>query len=169
MLEESLVAQQHDLGLTEVEQIPRGAYGERLFSANMVCVLPEHHPLQAKAELALSDFHEVDFINLASLDTYRQQLDQHFRAAGVNRRTVIETTSAASVCAMVRQGLGVAIINPLSGLEAAQGGLPIRPLRVSVPYQVMLIRPDHRPASAAVEPFCEALRAQAKAMQQALA
>ena len=63
----------------------------------------------------------------------------------------------------------VAIINPLSGLEAAQGGLPIRPLRVSVPYQVMLIRPDHRPASAAVEPFCEALRAQAKAMQQALA
>jgi len=169
LLEESLVAQQHDLGLTEVEQTPRGAYGELLFSANMVCVLPEHHPLQAKAELELSDFHEVDFINLASLDTYRQRLDQHFRAAGVNRRTVIETTSAASVCAMVRQGLGVAIINPLSGLEAAQGGLPIRRLRVSVPYQVMLIRPDHRPASAAVEPFCEALRVQAKAMQQALA
>lgn len=118
MLEESLVAQQHDLGLTEVEQIPRGAYGELLFSANMVCVLPEHHPLRAKAELELSDFHEVDFINLASLDTYRQRLDQHFRAAGVNRRTVIETTSAASVCAMVRQGLGVAIINA----ERAGGG-----------------------------------------------
>jgi len=168
LLEESLVAQQHDLGLTEVEQTPRGAYGELLFSANMVCVLPEHHPLQAKAELELSDFHEVDFINLASLDTYRQRLDQHFRAAGVNRRTVIETTSAASVCAMVRQGLGVAIINPLSGLEAAQGGLPIRRLKVSVPYQVMLIRPDHRPASAAVEPFCEALRVQAQEMQAAL-
>ncbi len=118
LLEESLVAQQHDLGLTEVEQIPRGAYGELLFSANMVCVLPEHHPLQVKAELELSDFHEVDFINLASLDTYRQRLDQHFRAAGVNRRTVIETTSAASVCAMVRQGLGVAIINA----ERAGGG-----------------------------------------------
>jgi len=169
LLEESLVAQQHDLGLTEIEQIPRGAYGELLFSANMVCVLPEHHPLQAKAELELSDFHEVDFINLASLDTYRQRLDQHFRAAGVNRRTVIETTSAASVCAMVRQGLGVAIINPLSGLEAAQGGLPIRRLKVSVPYQVMLIRPDHRPASAAVEPFCEALRVQAQEMQATLA
>lgn len=82
LLEESLVAQQHDLGLTEVEQIPRGAYGELLFSANMVCVLPDGHPLQAKAELELSDFHEVDFINLASLDTYRQRLDQHFRAAG---------------------------------------------------------------------------------------
>lgn len=169
LLEESLVAQQHDLGLTEVAQIPRGAVGELLFSADMVCVLPQDHPLQAKPVLALADFHEVDFINLASLDTYRQQLDQQFRAAGVNRRTVIETTSAASVCAMVRQGLGVAIINPLSGLEAGQGGLLMRRLSVSVPYRVMLIRPEHRPASAVVGPFCAALREQAQAMEAALA
>lgn len=168
LLEESLVAQQHDLGLTEVEQVPRGAVGELLFSADMVCVLPQGHPLRAKAVLQLSDFHEVDFINLASLDTYRQQLDQQFRAAGVNRRTVIETTSAASVCAMVRQGLGVAIINPLSGLEAGQAGLVMRRLNISVPYRVMLIRPEHRPASAVVAPFCTALRAQAQAMMAAL-
>lgn len=168
LLEESLVAQQHDLGLTEVEQVPRGAVGELLFSADMVCVLPQGHPLRAKAVLQLSDFHEVDFINLASLDTYRQQLDQQFRAAGVNRRTVIETTSAASVCAMVRQGLGVAIINPLSGLEAGQAGLVMRKLNISVPYRVMLIRPEHRPASAVVAPFCTALRAQAQAMMAAL-
>jgi DNA-binding transcriptional LysR family regulator len=169
LLEESLVAQQHDLGLTEVEQVPRGAVGELLFSADMVCVLPQGHPLQARPVLTLGDFHEVDFINLASLDTYRQQLDQHFRAAGVNRRTVIETTSAASVCAMVRQGLGVAIINPLSGLEAEQGGLAMRRLSLSVPYRVMLIRPEHRPASVVVEPFCQALREQARLMERALA
>ncbi|MFV3405847.1 LysR family transcriptional regulator [Pseudomonas sp. NY15463] len=169
LLEESLVAQQHDLGLTEVEQVPRGAVGELLFSADMVCVLPPGHPLQAKPVLALEDFHDIDFINLASLDTYRQQLDQHFRAAGVNRRTVIETTSAASVCAMVRQGLGVAIINPLSGLEAGQGGLIMRRLSVSVPYRVMLILPEHRPASAVVGPLCDALREQARAMAAQLA
>ncbi|WP_460416049.1 LysR family transcriptional regulator [Pseudomonas sp. microsymbiont 2] len=169
LLEESLVAQQHDLGLTETGQVPRGAVGEPLFSADMVCVLPEGHPLQAKSVLELRDFHEIDFINLASLDRYRQQLDQHFREAGVNRRTIIETTSAASVCAMVRQGLGVAIINPLSGLEAGQGGLPIRRLSLSVPYQVMLIRPELRPASAVLEPFCEALRGQAREMEEALA
>jgi DNA-binding transcriptional LysR family regulator len=162
LLEESLVAQQHDLGLTEVEQIPRGTFGELLFSANMVCVLPDQHPLAHKAQLELSDFHDVNFVNLSRLDTYRQQLDQHFRTAGVNRRTVIETSNAASVCAMVRQGLGVAVINPLSGLAAAQTGLSIRKLSVSVPYKVMLIRPDHRPGSTAVDVFCEALRTQAR-------
>ncbi|PJY96901.1 LysR family transcriptional regulator [Pseudomonas donghuensis] len=169
LLEESLVAQQHDLGLTEVEQIPRGTSGELLFSARMVCVLPNQHPLLQKTQLELSDFHEVDFINLSSLDTYRQQLDQHFRIAGVNRRTVIETTNAASVCAMVRQGLGVAIINPLSGLEAAQSGLSIRQLGVCVRYQVMMIRPNHRPGSAAVDLFSEALRTQARKMSDILA
>lgn len=169
LLEESLVAQQHDLGLTETAQVPRGAVGELLFSADMVCVLPAQHLLLAKPVLQLQDFHEVDFINLASLDSYRQQLDRHFREAGVNRRTIIETTSAASVCAMVRQGLGVAIINPLSGLEAGQAGLAIRRLDLSVPYQVMLIQPELRPASAVLEPFCQALRGQARTMEAALA
>lgn len=161
-LEESLVTQQYDLGLTEVEQVPRGTRGELLFSADLVCVLSPGHPLATKSALALEDFHGIDFINLASLDIYRQTLDEHFRQAQVNRRTVIETGNAASVCAMVRQGLGVAIINPLTALAEAGNNLIIRPLRLSVPYRVMLIQPNHRPASASVEAFGKALREEAQ-------
>lgn len=162
LLEESLVMQQHDLGLTEVEQVPRGTRGELLFSSDLVCVLPPGHPLAEKTALSLEDFHQVDFINLASLDSYRQTLDEHFRQAQVNRRTVIETGNAASVCAMVRQGLGVAIINPLTALAEAGRDLVIRPLSLSVPYRVMLIQPNHRPASASVEAFCAVLREEAE-------
>ncbi|MBX8570521.1 LysR family transcriptional regulator [Pseudomonas cichorii] len=162
LLEESLVTQQHDLGLTEVEQVPRGTRGELLFSADLVCVLSPDHPLAAKTTLSLEDFHQIDFINLASLDIYRQTLDEYFRQAQVNRRTVIETGNAASVCAMVRQGLGVAIINPLTAWAEAGHNLIIRPLSLSVPYRVMLIQPNHRPASASVEVFCEVLREEAK-------
>ena len=84
----------------------------------------------------------------------------------MDRRIVVETTNAASVCAMVRQRLGVAIINPLSAMEEAGRGLAIRPLQLSVPYRVMLIRPDYRPSSSFVEGFSEALRTQAKALQE---
>ncbi|MFJ4192646.1 LysR family transcriptional regulator [Pseudomonas sp. NPDC089534] len=164
LLEESLVTQQYDLGLTEVEQIPRGTSGELLFSADLVCVLAPGHPLLAKPVLALEDFHRVDFINLASLDIYRQTLDAHFRQAQVDRRTVIETGNAASVCAMVRQGLGVAVINPLTALAEAGRDLLIRPLSLSVPYRVMLIRPQHRPPSASVDAFCQVLREEARRM-----
>jgi len=168
LLEESLSAQRHDLGLTESEHLPRGTQGELLFCADMVCILPEGHPLLAKPLLHSEDFRGVDFINLSGLDIYRQTLDEHFRQAGIDRRVVIETTNAASVCAMVRQQLGVAIINPLSAMEEAGRGLAIRPLQLSVPYRVMLIRPDFRPSSIFVEAFCASLKQEASALAAAL-
>ncbi|MBI3904340.1 MAG: LysR family transcriptional regulator [Pseudomonas fluorescens] len=102
------------------------------------------------------------------LDIYRQKLDEHFRLAGVDRHTVIETTNAASVCAMVRQQLGVAIINPLSAVQESGRGLAIRPINVSIPYRVMLIRPDFRPSSVFVDAFCKALRVEALSLASAL-
>ncbi len=169
LLDESLSAQRHDLGLTEGEQVPRGTRGESLFSADMLCVLPDGHPLAAREQLAMSDFHGVDFINLAGRDIYRQRLDEHFRTAVVERHTVIETTNAASVCAMVREGLGVAIINPLSALQEAGRGLAVRRLTVSIPYRVMLIRPEFRPSSVFVEAFCQALHNEAASLMERLA
>lgn len=168
LLEESLSAQRHDLGLTESEHVPRGTRGQLLFCADMVCILPQGHPLLSRPRLALEDFRGVDFINLSGLDIYRQKLDEHFGQAGVDRRTVIETTNAASVCAMVRQQLGVAIINPLTAVQEAGSELVIRPISVSIPYRVMLIRPDYRPSSVFVEAFCQALGDEALCLTKAL-
>lgn len=168
LLEESLSAQRFDLGLTESEHVPRGTQGELLFCADMVCILPDGHPLLAKSLLQVEDFRGVDFINLSGLDIYRQTLDERFRQAAVDRRVVVETTNAASVCAMVRQQLGVAIINPLSAMEEAGRGLAIRPIQLSIPYRVMLIRPDYRPSSIFVEAFRSSLKAQASALADAL-
>ncbi|WP_367372091.1 LysR family transcriptional regulator [Pseudomonas lini] len=168
LLEESLSAQRYDLGLTEGEHVPRGTQGELLFCSDMVCILPEGHPLLSRSLLVMEDFRGVDFINFSGLDIYRQTLDEHFRQAGVNRHTVIETTNAASVCAMVRQQLGVAIINPLSAVEESGRGLVIRPINVSIPYRVMLIRPDYRPSSTFVDAFCKSLSDEAMCLAKTL-
>jgi DNA-binding transcriptional LysR family regulator len=116
----------------------------------------------------MEDFRGVDFINFSGLDIYRQTLDEHFRQAGVNRHTVIETTNAASVCAMVRQQLGVAIINPLTAVEESGKGLAIRPINVSIPYRVMLIRPDYRPSSSFIDAFCKSLSDEAMCLANTL-
>lgn len=168
LLEESLSAQRYDLGLTEGEHVPRGTQGELLFCSDMVCILPEGHSLLSRPLLVMEDFRGVDFINFSGLDIYRQTLDEHFRQAGVERHTVIETTNAASVCAMVRQQLGVAIINPLTAVEESGRGLAIRPINVSIPYRVMLIRPDYRPSSIFVDAFCKSLSDEALCLANAL-
>jgi len=76
----------------------------------------------------------------------------------VQRRMVMETHSAASVCSMVKAGVGISVVNPLTALDYADSGVVIRRFSVDVPFTVSLIRPRHRPASALVDAFSQHLQ-----------
>ncbi|WP_411704277.1 LysR family transcriptional regulator [Edaphovirga cremea] len=163
LLEEWLSAQRHDIGLTENVLAPAGTECEMLLTLNEVCVLPTGHPLLAKRELTPQDFEQQNFISLSITDSYRQLLDALFSENGITRRMVMETHSAASVCAMVREGVGMSIVNPLTALDYAEGkgGVAIRPFSHQVPFTVSIIRPVHRPSSALVTTFIAHLKQQA--------
>ncbi|HCC0889033.1 TPA: LysR family transcriptional regulator [Salmonella enterica] len=160
LLEEWLSAQRHDLGLTETRHAPAGTTRTELLTLNEVCVLPCDHPLAAKPVLAPDDFQGENFISLSRLDSYRQLLDTLFTERQVKRRMVVETHSAASVCALVRAGAGVSIVNPLTALDYAASGITVRRFSIDVPFTVSLIRPQHRPASALVDAFSQHLQTQ---------
>ena len=153
LLEEWLSAQRYDLGLIETSHTPAGTERTELFTGNEVCVLPQEHELAEKPCLTPQDFAGQNYISLSQTDSYRQLLDQLFNEHGVQRRMVMETHSAASVCAMVRAGVGVSIVNPLTALDYASSGVVIRRFSIDVPFTVSLIRPRHRPSSALVETF----------------
>ncbi len=158
LLEEWLSAQRHDLGLTETLHAPAGTTRTELLTLNEVCVLPCDHPLAAKTVLTPDDFQGENFISLSRLDSYRQLLDTLFAEHQVKRRMVVETHSAASVCAMVRAGAGVSIVNPLTALDYAASGVTVRRFSIDVPFTVSLIRPLHRPASSLVDAFSKHLQ-----------
>ena len=153
LLEEWLSAQRHDLGLTETLATPAGTARHELLSLDEVCVLPVAHPLAARAVLTPADFQGENYISLSRTDSYRQLLDTLFTEHQVKRRMVVETHSAASICAMVRAGVGISVVNPLTALDYADSGIAIRRFSISVPFTVSLIRPLHRPASALVDAF----------------
>ena len=73
-------------------------------------------------------------------------IERRFEAAGIARRLRVQTHSAVAVCELVRAGLGVAIVNPLTAAACTGGGLIVRPLTVSIPYRVSALIPLHRPA-----------------------
>lgn len=158
-LEEALTTQRFHLGLTEDPHAPQGTRLETLLLLDVVCVLPAGHPLCVKQVLAPQDFSGQDFIYLAAADPYRMKVDALFRELGIERRMVVETHSAAAVCATVNLGVGVAIVNPLTALEYTRMGLQIRRFSESIPYSVNLVRPLYRPESPGVERFVAALRA----------
>jgi DNA-binding transcriptional LysR family regulator len=162
-LEEWLSAQRCDLGLTETEAAPAGTTRTLLIEMDEVAVLPEGHPLAARRRLKPADFEGQAFVSLAPGDPYRQLIDGLFEQHGVRRRQSIETHSAVSVCAMVRRGLGLGIVNPFTAAEQAAAGLVVRALTVSMPFRVYLVRPSHRPANPLVDRLVEALQEEAAA------
>lgn len=133
LLEEWMSAQRFDLGLVEGSghgqagvRSPRdagsgvpGTQVETLAELDEVCVLPVDHPLASKAVLEPRDFEGQPFVSLAADDPYRRQFDAIFQAAQVQRRMQIETHSAMAVCALVQQGLGIALVNPLTAWACA--------------------------------------------------
>lgn len=168
ILEEWLSAQRFDMGLTELAIAPPGTLLTQLLRVDEVCVLPHGHPLCSRPRVTLPNFAGQSFISLSATDPYRIQLDAMFSQYGVARELRIETHSAASVCALVAQGLGIAIVNPLSALALQGTGIVLRRLGVSVPFNVSLVRPEHRASNPLVDVFADALRAQANSIKKQL-
>ena len=168
LLEEWLSAQRYDFGLSEVGNAPQGTEATSLMTLDEVCVLPDGHPLLEKKTLVPDDFEGQPFVSLSAADSYRKQIDRVFAETGTSRRMVLETHSAASICAMVREGIGLAIVNPLTALDYAENGVHIRRFSVSIPFSVYMIRPTYRPPSHLVEIFKQALEEQAEIVAKQL-
>lgn len=164
LLQEWMAAQRFDLGLAELAEAPPGTRSLPLPALDEVAVLPAAHPLAQQPVLTTQDFAGQPFISLARDDPYRQQIDAVFAQTGVERRLGLETASAVSVCALVQQGLGVAIVNPYTAQACAGPQLVVRPLAFAIPYRVHVLLPQHRP----VEPVADALVAALQHTAQAL-
>ncbi|SUC30076.1 DNA-binding transcriptional regulator LysR [Providencia rettgeri] len=161
VLEEWLSAQRYDFGLTEHLQMPPGTEQQTLGSLNEVCVLPANHPLAQKEVLTPNDFQGQRFISLSLTDSYRQLIDSTFAEHHIERKMVMETHSASSICAMALKGIGISIVNPLTALDFHQqsaGKLALRPLSFSIPFTVSLIKPIHRPSSQLTNIFTQHLK-----------
>jgi len=158
LLDAWISEQRFDLGLAEQATPLAGVRVEPVLEADEVAVLPAGHPLASRQRLALKDFEGQDFISLAQDDPYRREIDARFEAAGVSRRLRVQTHSAVAVCELVRTGLGIAIVNPLTAAACAGPDLVARPLTVSIPYRVSALIPLHRPAQPLVDALLSALR-----------
>lgn len=79
---------------------------------------------------------------------------------------IMETHSAASVCAMVREGLGMSVVNPMTAMDCS--GICVRPFSEDIPFTVSLIRPLHRPHSVLTDIFITHLRQHMQAVLRQL-
>ena len=162
LLQAWMAAQRFDLGLTESAEAPAGTRVQALPAMDEVAVLPVTHPLAQRQVLVPQDFSGQAFVSMARDDPYRSLIDEVFAHSGVQRQLRLETHSAVAMCAMVQHGLGVAIVNPLTARACAVpgAGLVVRPLAFSIPFQVHVVLPLHRPAVPEAQWLLQALQQQ---------
>jgi DNA-binding transcriptional LysR family regulator len=153
-----VAAQQFDLGLATPGSDVRGVEAELFMKSRGVCVLPQDHPLTAKGTIVPADLRDEPFISLAAEDPARAKVDQVFTDAAVTRNIVVETQFAMTICGLVAQGLGCAIVSSASVTQHLTPGCVIRPFEPAIEFQYMLYLPSHRPPSRIAENFLNHLR-----------
>ncbi|MGY2048604.1 LysR family transcriptional regulator [Methylobacterium sp. JK268] len=102
---------------------------EPLATGNLLCIVPEAHPLAARETIAAEEIVRYPLIGIDPNDPYGRIMADIFRERHLSYETTIRARFGTTVCALVRAGLGVAVIDQFT---IAQGAFPgIRVLRIA--------------------------------------
>ncbi|WP_149537259.1 LysR family transcriptional regulator [Siccirubricoccus phaeus] len=115
-----------DLGVTYLEALPEGVAGEALGEARFRAVLPPGHPLAEAPRVSLAALAAEPLISFPAEARTRRLLDGAAAAAGVALRHAATVTQFATMLALVRAGIGIAIVP--AGAVPAESGLVLRDL-----------------------------------------
>jgi hypothetical protein len=115
--------------------------------------------LARKRAISISDLADIPLIAGAP-GAFQHDIEAAFASAGIEPRFVLMAQYTAARCGLVAEGLGVAIVDPMSAGELA--GLPIvlRPLRSRLQIETVLIQPGGAPQERLVARFIEFLKAE---------
>jgi DNA-binding transcriptional LysR family regulator len=151
-----------DLAVTVLPVEGPNLQSEPLIQGRMVCALPEGHALARLGCLSLSDLMDERLILYSRTIPFGQLLLAAFQRYGCNVVPIIDVPRAELACSLVRQGVGIAIVDQFSVADGAWSGLVVRPLAQEIPIVVSLIRSKFDRPSAEVEHFITVLKAQIK-------
>lgn len=144
---DQVVGQRCDLGFIAEPNTYSSPLGESLLRSSMLCALPSGHRLQTKAVVVPEDLEGEAFISYPHAVGSRHHLDAIFAAHGVTRQLLIETQLSASMCAFVKLGAGVALVDTVSALEHRGAGVVFRPFEPAVEMDFsMLVSAQNRPS-----------------------
>lgn len=153
-----MLDERYDLGLTSA-MIQRA--GVRLVPwrrSSIVCAMPVDHPLADRTVIEPRDLDDVALIGFLRRLGTRAMTEQIFARIGVKPKTVAETATNMAALELVREGLGVTLVNPFPVLTRAFEGVVAKPFNAPVVYRTSFVLPAGRPPSAAARHFMRYVR-----------
>lgn len=149
---DQVASSQCDIGFaSDVFEFP-SVVSEAIEGLTAVAAVPAGHRLARRAVLTPQDFRGEPFISLGQFTLLRHRVDHAFAANRVERTIHVETQLTEIACALVAEGVGVAIVDPLVGEKFRSRGVAIRPFSPRIAIEFAALYPAQRkPSGVALE------------------
>lgn len=143
----------YDLGLTSAMIQRSGVHLVPWRRSHVVCAMPEGHPLAEKRLITPQDLEGVPLVEFLRRHGTRAISEQLFARAGIRPRQIVETATNMAALELVREGLGVTLINPFPLLSSGLEGIAARPFDAAIRYDTSFVLPTGRPPSRLARQF----------------
>lgn len=148
------------VGIT-LDASPYGASLIPLGACEARCVMPKQHRLaKATGPIRVDDLRREVFVELAVGSPLRTRVDFMMQTIGAQRKIAAEARTLRAVHALVRRGVGIAIVDPFTSLLGASDEVVERPLSPSISWEMAIFHHDDRPLSRIELAFIETMRAE---------
>lgn len=147
-----------DLGITYLSVEHPNVAVEELARGNLVCAMPVNHPLTKQDEVRATDLAGVPMITYTHSQGLNALIDAAFAEAKIMPRCVVEVSLVPTAWSLVQEGVGIALVDPFSGLSSVFTNVVLRPFLPAKSIGLELLRPARKPLSLLAESFADEVR-----------
>ena len=151
-----LPSESFDIGIAE---LPIDETDVKVVKYQMRCVaiLPPRHALTSRKVVTPKLLAEYPMVMPARSHQVPNRIFATFAAAGAQINAVAEAEFFASLCALVSEGTGWSLVDPLSAASFGHLGLVVRPFEPAVVYEIGVFHRRDREPSVLAAAFLELL------------
>lgn len=141
---------------------------EPLARGKLVCIVPESHPLAAQTRVSVAEIVRYPLIGINPNDPYGRIMANLFAQHGLEYEISIQARFGTTVCALVRQELGIAVIDAFTLADGAQPGLRVLQICEPTIFETYVAYRNDTSLSDYGRSFIKALRAEMHHLTQTL-
>lgn len=142
-----LISGRADLGLSITQPRHSALSVHEIGIGRMMCVCPAGHELALLKTVNVADLNHVQHISYATGTPLGQQIDKVFSEKGLERRYFCEVRHTATALEMVRNGLGVALVDSFALIGQQHRGVIVRPTNPQLPLDMHAVTSNLFPTS----------------------
>ena len=163
MMQGILTTQLYDLAIVETS-VDHPSVQIEEFRFRCVCAVPRHHPLAGRKSVRPEELDDAPFVSLLPEHAVHSQTERAFLSRNARWNVAVETQTMESVCAYIRHGAGVGLVDPLTARCHRDGDIAFIEFEPGVTFKVALLLPRDRQRSAILEGFVRALKSHLAAL-----